>query len=56
MKKRIFSDRETEIINTYLQSETRLEGFRMLLSRCKKFLPRFEEDLTLLKKFLEKVG
>ena len=56
MRSRILTDTEKKVITAYLQSETKLDGYRMTLSRCKKFLPQSEEDLALIRKFLEKVG
>jgi hypothetical protein len=56
VKTRILTDNERKIINAYLESKTKLEGFRMLLSRCRKNIRIFEEDLSLIDRFLNALG
>jgi len=53
MRNYILTNREKEIIQTYLEKGLKLEGFNMLLHRCKQ-LETIHEDLDLIQKFLEK--
>ena len=54
MREYILTDREKEIVKTYLEKGQRLEGFSVLVSRCKTNLSKINEDLKLITKFLEK--
>ncbi len=49
----ILTEKEREIIETYLEKGLKLEGFNMLLHRCKQ-LKDIHQDLELIQKFLEK--
>jgi len=56
MRSRILTDTEKKVITAYLQSENKQDGYRMVLSRAKKFLPQLKQDIELITEFLEKVG
>ena len=53
MRNYILTEREKEIIQTYLEKGLKLEGFNMLVHRCKQ-LKDIHQDLELIEKFLEK--
>lgn len=55
MRTYILSENERRIIETYLKMDMNLNGFNVLKLRIKRALPQLEEDLKLIKKFLEKV-
>jgi hypothetical protein len=55
MHKQILSDRERSIIQHFLESNEKLEGFRMLKLRIKTHQKRIVEDVELIEKFLKKV-
>jgi hypothetical protein len=56
MRTYILTDRERNIIKNYLTLDKKIEGFRMLKSRVKKFdSQRAAEDLRLIKQFREVV-
>lgn len=54
MKQYILTDQEREIIKKYVETGERIEGFRMLLSRC-RHMETITEDLAQVKWFLAKV-
>jgi len=54
MREYILTKREKTIIKKYLETGERLEGFRMLLNRCRNIKP-LEEDMQLIQRFLVKV-
>ena len=56
MREYILTTREKEIIQAYLEKGQRLEGFSVLVSRCKTNLPKLKKDRGLIEKFLEKVA
>lgn len=47
MREYIFTEKERKIIETYVESGTRLEGFNQLDHRMKGAWPKLLEDLTL---------
>ena len=49
----ILTDQEKQIIKKYLETGEKLEGYAMLLSRCKRMQP-IKDDLTLIQQFLKK--
>ena len=55
MREYILTDQEKQIIKKYLENGEKLEGFRMLLSRCRS-IESVNTDLELIKLFLAKVG
>ena len=55
MRSGLLSNKERETIKTYLKEGVRLHGFTVLRYRIKKSLPLIEEDLGLIRSFLEKV-
>jgi hypothetical protein len=55
MREYILTDQEKQIIQRYLESGEKLEGFRMLLSRCRS-VESVNADLELIKQFVAKVG
>jgi len=56
MREYILTSHEREIVETFLETGLHLNGFAVLKIRAKRALPRLEEDLRLLKRFLEKVN
>ena len=54
MREYILTKKERECALALIEKGLKLNGFRMLKSRAIKALPRLEEDLELIKKFLEK--
>jgi len=55
MRTYILTDREKEVIQTYLEKGLKLEGFNMLLHRCKQ-LKDIHQDLELIEQFLKKAS
>lgn len=55
MRTYILSQNERKIVETFMETELNLNGFNVLKLRIKRALPRLEEDLKLIKKFIEKV-
>jgi hypothetical protein len=55
MREYILTDQEKQIIKKYLENGEKLEGFRMLLSRCRS-IESVNDDLELIKQFLAKTG
>lgn len=55
MRTYILSENERKIIKTYLETGLNLNGFNVLRLRIKRSLPQLEEDLKLIKKFIEKL-
>jgi hypothetical protein len=47
MREYLFTTKERKIIETYVESGTRLEGFNQLNHRMKAAWPKLLEDLTL---------
>jgi hypothetical protein len=54
MREYILTEQEKQIIKKYLETGEKLEGFRMLLSRCRN-IESVNADLELIKAFLAKV-
>ena len=55
MRAYVLTKKEVQIINRYLQNRERLEGFAVLLSRCRQAIQPLEGQLTLIKTFIETV-
>lgn len=55
MREYILTDQEKQIIKKYLENGEKLEGFRMLLSRCRS-IESVNDDLELITQFLAKTG
>jgi len=55
MRTYILSQNEKKIVETFMETGLNLNGFNVLKLRITRSLPRLEEDLNLIKKFLEKV-
>lgn len=55
MRSYILTKKEKQIIAKYLKTGERLEGFAVLLHRCRNMQP-INEDLQLIKRFLAKTG
>lgn len=53
MREYLLTEQEKNIIKKYLETGEKLEGFRMLLSRCKN-MQTVSNDLELIKQFLTK--
>jgi len=47
------TERERQIIKKYIETGEKLEGFRTLLTRCRR-TETVQEDLDLIKQLLEK--
>jgi len=54
MRTYILSPHERKIIETFMETGLNLNGFNVLRLRIKRALPRLEEDLNLIKEFIEK--
>jgi hypothetical protein len=55
MREYILTEQEKQIIKKYLETGEKLEGFRMLLSRCGT-IETVNSDLELIKQFLARAG
>lgn len=55
MREYVLTDQEKQIIKRYLETGEKLEGFRMLLSRCGN-IDTVNSDLELIKQFLAKIA
>lgn len=55
MRKRLLTDKERQIIESYIETGTKLNNFSVLIHRCKNMQP-IKEDLTLIEQFLSKAG
>jgi hypothetical protein len=55
MRKYILTNQERQIINRYLETGEKIEGYAMLVSRCRHMQP-IQEDLQLIEQFLKKAG
>jgi len=53
MRQYILTDLEKQVIDKFLKTGEKLEGFRVLLHRCRR-LQTVNEDLELVKQFLKK--
>ena len=57
MRDYILTPGEKQIIQRYLETGDKLEGFRVLLCRARKQKPeQITEDVDLIKQFLAKTG
>jgi len=54
MREYILTDKERKIIEQYLDTGLKLNGWNTLMWRLKRILPRLEVDLELLQRFKEK--
>lgn len=54
MREYIFTEKELKIITRYMQTGERLEGYTVLVSRCRRNLSKLEEHMKLAKAFIEK--
>ncbi|MGD0072126.1 MAG: hypothetical protein ABSB71_11265 [Candidatus Bathyarchaeia archaeon] len=55
MREYILTEKEKEIITKFLATGEKLEGYAMLVSRCRHMQP-VNEDLRLIEQFLKKAG
>jgi hypothetical protein len=55
MREYILTDKERIIICKYLETGERLEGFSMLIHRC-KHMETINKDIELIKQFLTKLS
>jgi hypothetical protein len=55
MRKYILTNQEKQIIKRYLETGEKIEGYAMLLSRCRHMQP-INEDQQLIQQFLTKAG
>jgi len=54
MRTYILTQKEREILETYINSGTKLNGFSVLINRLKKAYPTLEKDFELIKTTMEK--
>lgn len=55
MREYILTDNEKRIIQKYIETGEKLEGQKMLLSRC-RHMQTINNDLNLIEQFLKKAG
>ena len=55
MREYILTENEKRIIKKYLETDERLEGYAMLLNRCRS-IENVKEDLKLIEQFLKKTS
>lgn len=55
MRQYLLTEQERQIIKKYLQIGDRLEGFKVLLHRC-RHMETVQEDLKLIEQLLKKAG
>lgn len=53
MRTAILSSHEREIIRRFMEEKERLNGINTLRFRIREHLPQIEEDLELIKRFME---
>ena len=53
MREYILTEKEREIIGSFLKKGVKLDGFRMLLLRAKRNYRRLKADLELIEKMME---
>jgi hypothetical protein len=53
MRTAILSDNERKLIKIYLKEKIKLDGFTVLRYRIKRDMPKINEDLKLINKFIE---
>ena len=53
MKTHVLTPRQKEIMNEFIETGKKLEGFYVVVHRVKNNLPVVEEELKLIKKFSE---
>lgn len=56
MREYILTDREREILQTYLGKNIKLDGFSVLALRLKRASKKLGEDMKLVEAFLKKLG
>jgi hypothetical protein len=57
LREYILTPHERHIIEKYLETNEKLEGFKVILHRCRKQNPKIiQEDQQLIEQFLKKVG
>ena len=56
MHTRLLSDREREILENFVKSDLKLNGFSVLMLRVRKAISQVREDLELIDKALEKTS
>ncbi|MGB9841497.1 MAG: hypothetical protein ACPLKZ_02105 [Candidatus Bathyarchaeales archaeon] len=55
MREYILTDREREILQTYLENNIKLDGFSVLALRLKRANKKLLEDVKLIEAFLKKL-
>lgn len=55
MKTYILTPREREIARRFIETGEKLEGYRLLLHRCRRYLPQLDEDRALIGQFIKAV-
>lgn len=56
MRTYIFTDKERNIIETYLKDETELEGYHVLLLRLSRHIFQINNDFELATRFLLEIA
>ena len=56
MRTYALTENERQILQKYLESDLKLNGFSVLMLRLKRAKPELEKDLKLIKDVLEKEG
>ena len=54
MRSYLLTEQERKMIRKFLETGDKLEGFKVLLYRCRHSQTTIKTDLDLIKKFLEK--
>jgi len=55
MRNYIFTEREREIVETYLKRNLKLDGFQVLTGRIRANAKKLIDDVELLEKIVEKL-
>jgi hypothetical protein len=55
MRQYLLTEQERQIIKKYIDTAEKLEGFKVLLHRC-RHIETVQEDLNMIKQLLEKAG
>ena len=55
MREYIFTEKDRQIIQVYLEKDLKLNGFGVLIIRVKRAIPTLEKDIELLKNFIKKL-
>jgi hypothetical protein len=56
MRAYILTNVDVKVIKRFLENGERLEGFAVLLSRCKRSMPNIQHQLKLVEEFIVKAS